>query len=332
MSGRNLESYLNDAEAFEALSEEEQARLLTGETLEGDTEAAKPAEETIETPIDEPVAATEDPAPAAEPEPVVLARDGQHTIPFSELESARARAQQLEQELLELKAGKAAEPAPVVEPVAAQASVADRMAALDQQEEAAENAFDEGEIDRDELRKQLKAISGERMDLKVAEAQEKWTERQNAELAAQRQRLEQESIMADANKRAAALVEKYPFLNPQGPDTNQKAIDLVVLQRDKFMAEGMSFADAIDKAVGEIVPLFETKTTKQPNADVAAKAAEVISKAKTKAPTSLSQVPAGARAPHDEVEAIREMDINQLSRSLEGKSPDEIMKLMSRVL
>ena len=329
MSGRNFESYLDDAEAFDALSEEEQARLLTGETLEGDTEAAQPAEEIIDPPADEPIAPKEE-QPAVEP--VVLAKDGQHTIPFSELEAARTRAQQLEQELLELKASKVDGQPPAAEPAPAKESLVDILAALDHKEDEIEKAFDDGEIDRDEMRKQLKAISSERTDLKISDAQAKWEEKQNADLQAQRQRLEQERIMADANKRAAALVEQYPFLNPQGPETNQKAIDLVVLQRDKLMAEGMSFGDAIEKAVGEIVPLFETKTTKQPNADAAAKAAEAISKAKTKAPTSLSQVPAGARAPHDEGEAIREMDINQLSRSLEGKSPDEIMKLMSRVL
>jgi hypothetical protein len=315
MSGRNMESYLNDAEAFEALSEDEQARLFAGETLEGDTEAAEPAEESIDTPADDP----DKPAAEAEPEPVILAKDGQHTIPFSELESARARAQQLEQELLELKASKAEQPA--TDPESFPVSLADRLADLDSREDAIETAFDEGEIDRNELRKQLREIANARMDLKLAEAQ-----------AAQRQQMAQERAVADVGKRVEALVEQYPFLNPQGADTNQKAIDLVVLQRDKFVAEGMSFGDAIEKAVGEIAPLFETKQTRQPNADAASKAAEAISKAKTKAPTSLSQVPAGARAHHDEGEAIREMDINQLSRSMESKTPEEIMRLMNRVL
>jgi len=322
MSGRNLEHFLDDAEAFSALSEDDQARLMKGETLEGDTEAS--AEETIDSPVDE--SAEDDAPPAAEP--VVLARDGQHTIPFSELEAARARAQQLEQELLELKASKEDGQPPAAEPE----GLASRLDALDRQEEEIERAFDDGEIDRDELRRQLKALSNERMDLKLSDVQAKWAEKQSADLLAQRKRQEEEMIMAEGAKRAAALVEQYPFLDPKGPETNQKAIDLVVLQRDKFMAEGIPFADAIEKAVSEIAPLFATPTTRQPVANAAAKAAEAISRAKSKAPTSLSQVPAGARAHHDEAEAIREMDINQLSRSLESKTPDEIMKLMSRVL
>lgn len=326
MSGRNLEHFLDDAEAFSALSEDDQARLMKGETLEGDTEAS--AEETIDSPVDE--SAEEDAPPAAEP--VVLAKDGQHTIPFSELEAARARAQQLEQELLELKAGKVDGQAPDAEHADTAQSLADRLEYLDRREEDIEQAFDDGEIDRDEMRRQLKAVSNERMDLKLSDVQAKWAEKQSADLLAQRQRQEEEMIRAEGAKRAAALVEQYPFLDPEGPETNQKAIDLVVLQRDKFVAEGIPFADAIEKAVGEIAPLFETKPTKQPVANAASKAAEAISRAKSKVPTSLSQVPAGARAHHDEAETIREMDINQLSRSLEMKTPAEIMKLMARAL
>jgi len=144
---------------------------------------------------------------------------------------------------------------------------------------------------------------------------------------------EQDSAVTEAHTRAAALVEQYPFLNPQGPATNNDAIDLVVAQRDRLMGQGMSFADAIEKAVAKVAPLFDKgNTTQQTDSDVARKAAEVISKAKAPVATSLSQAPASTKAQHDEGEAIRSMDINQLSRSLESKSPDEIMKLMNRVL
>ena len=77
----------------------------------------------------------------------------------------------------------------------------------------------------------------------------------------------------------------------------------------------------------------ETRTILQ-NQDrqLGLRAAEAISKAKAQVPTSLSQVPAGSMAHHDENEAIRNMDMGRLSRTLEGKSPEEIMKLMSKVL
>lgn len=324
MSGRNMDSFLDDAEGFAALSEEEQARLIVGGTLEGDTttdpEGEQPKGE--ETEISEAPAAeseaTKEEQPAAEP--VVLAKDGQHTIPFSELEAAREKARQLEQELLELKAGKEEGQPPETE----QAPQGNEEI-LDLRRQL-RDAMYAGDTDlADELDRKIDAAvlkAATNAAVQVIEARD----------AQKREQQTQDSIMADANARAAALVEQYPFLDPEGPATNQKAIDLVVLQRDKLIGEGMSFADAIEKAVGEIAPLFGEATTKQPTSDVAAKAAEAISKAKAKTPTSLSQVPAGAMAHHDEGEAIRSMDMNRLSRTLEGKTPDEIMKLMSKVL
>lgn len=46
MSGRNMDSFLDDAEGLAALSEEEQARLIVGGTLEGDTTTDPEGEET----------------------------------------------------------------------------------------------------------------------------------------------------------------------------------------------------------------------------------------------------------------------------------------------
>lgn len=321
-SGRDFDSYMGDAEAFSALSEEDQARLMAGETLDGETDAAPvPTEEISETPAADETN-TETPAePAAEDPPVVLARDGQHTIPFAELEAARERARQLEQEVLALKSAQA-EPAPPaaespVEPQPIEAEIADLRRQY-------RDAMYSGDNDLAEsLEAKIDAALDRRMEAKM-EARE----------AGRQEKVAQETEMSEAQTRAAALVEKYQFLNTQGPETNQKAIDLVVLMRNRFVAEGLPLADAIDKAVGEIAPLFSKPTTqtKQPDTDAASKAAEVISKAKAQVPTSLSQVPAGSMAYHDEGEAIRNMNVNQLSRHLEGKSPAEIEQLMNRVL
>ena len=105
MSGRNIEDFFQDTAAFDALSDEDRARLFAGESLEGDTKAVT-AEETIDSPDDELVVQKESETPVVT-EPVVLAKDGQHTIPFAELEAARERARQLEQELLALKSNPA---------------------------------------------------------------------------------------------------------------------------------------------------------------------------------------------------------------------------------
>ena len=149
---------------------------------------------------------------------------------------------------------------------------------------------------------------------------------QEAEKAAQRQ----------VETSAAAVAEKYPILDYKSANANRDAIDLVVAERDRLMAQGVPFADAIVQAADKVAPLFsaktDTTTQSEPKPDAASKAAEVISKAKSQVPTSLSSVPAGASVHHDEGEAIRNRSGLSLLNTFEGKSADDILKLMSRVI
>jgi uncharacterized protein YdcH (DUF465 family) len=91
MSAHSMSWFLEDenAEAFAALDVEQMAALSKGGTVElGDTSEAAPA-----------VVEDSDGSPAVaepEPEPVVLARDGKNTIPYRELEAARAKSTELE--------------------------------------------------------------------------------------------------------------------------------------------------------------------------------------------------------------------------------------------
>lgn len=322
MSGRNIEDFFDDAQAFDALSEEDKARLIAGESLEGDTNAnpatAGKAEDSGASPA---ATDTTNQEAATDSDPVVLAKDGKHTIPFSELESSRERTRQLEQELQSLKA---AMPLPVAEQSPAQAvdKNAELLALIKEQNEALIMT----DTDKaSEIGMKILAIQQEVSDQRAMAAMD----------ARESQRLEketQESAMSDAQARANALVDKYPFLKPESTATNQDAIDLVVAQRDRLMSQGVSFADAIEQAVAKVAPLFDSPTTKTAQTDIAAKAAEVISKAKSQVPTSLSQVPASAAAHHDEGEAIRSKSGISLIDTFAGKSSEDILKLMSRVI
>lgn len=331
MSGRTIDDFMEDADAFNALSDEDKTLLISGGVLEGETDAkaeeAKQAEESGEAPGAANVNPEEsDPKTAADP--VVLAKDGQHTIPFSELETARERARQLEQELQALKAAKPADQQPAAEGQgkddAAKPNVNEQLASL---VEERDNALYSGDTERaKELSMQIIGIQNEVATQAAIAAME-------AKESTRKAQEDQQTAMSDALARANALVQKFEFLDPKSPNVNQDAIDLVVAQRDKLMAEGMAFGDAIEKAVAKVAPLFSKGTTKQSNdADVAAKAAQAISKAKSQVPTSLSQVPAGSAAHHDEGEAIRAKSGLNLLNTFEGKSADEILKLMSRVI
>lgn len=329
MSGRNLESFMEDASAFDALSDDDKARLFNGDTLEGETDAsaavAANAEESGAAP-DAGVVGSQEEVKPLDAEPVVQAKDGQHIIPFSELEAARERARALEQEVLTLKAAAAGQETTQQPAESATPTAVDQMALL-----------------RDLMREQNEALimtdtdKASEIGMKILAIQQDISDQRaiassNARDAQRQEKDAQESAMANAQARASALVEKYPFLNPQGAEKNQVAIDGVVAERDRLMAQGIGFADAIEQAVAKVAPMFDSSMAKPSNADVAKKAAEAISKAKAQVPTSLSQVPAGSMAHHDENEAIRNMDMGRLSRTLEGKSPEEIMKLMSKVL
>ena len=62
----------------------------------------------------------------------------------------------------------------------------------------------------------------------------------------------------------------------------------------------------------------------------AAKAA--LAKAKTQVPTSLSEIPAGSKAHHDEAEALMEMSDGNTLSSFMAKSPEQIRALLERAL
>lgn len=325
MKGRNLESFMADQTAFDALSEDDKARLFAGESIEGETETAA-VEESSATPD----AATVTP-PNEEvkqtAEPVVLTKDGQHTIPFSVLEAERERARQLEQQVQELKSVKTEQPAAQEATQTTDDKPADTAVDLSDLVRQRDEALYSGDADKaHELSMKIISIQDQRAEERAVA---KIEEREANKTAQEKQQDE----ITDALSRANALVEKYPFLNPQGKDANQDAIDLVVARRDALMRNGVPFGDAIEQAVAKVAPLFAKEPTPNPgNTDVAAKAAEVIAKAQTQTPTSLSQAPAGAVVHHDQGEAIRDSDGLSLLAKFDGKSADEIMKLVSRVI
>lgn len=326
MQGRNLESFMADQAAFDALSDDDKARLFAGESIEGETEtaaveesSATPAAATV-TPPNEEVKQTA--------EPVVLTKDGQHTIPFSVLEAERERARQLEQQVQELKSVKTEQPAAQEATQTTDDKPADTAVDLSDLVRQRDEALYSGDADKaHELSMKIISIQDQRAEERAVA---KIEEREANKTAQEKQQDE----ITDALSRANALVEKYPFLNPDSQNANQVAIDLVVAQRDALMRDGVSFGEAIEQAVAKVAPLFAKEPTPNPSEETSAaeKAAEIVAKAKAQTPTSLSQAPAGAMVHHDQGEAIRDSDGLSLLAKFDGKSADEIMKLVSRVI
>lgn len=312
MSGRSLDDFLSDQAAFDALTDDDKARLFAGEVLEGDTPAQ--AEENGETPA---AVVENDSKEEVEPkavEAVVLAKDGVHTIPYAELEAARERARQLEAELQQARAAKP-EPEKVLEPEVKLPNIAELVRERDE-------ALFAGDTEK-----------AAEVSMKIIEIQEERAyARFKAESLAEKAAQSQETELQRVHARADELIRQYEFLNPQSQNVNQTAIDLVIAQRDRLMAQGVPVGKAIEDAVATVAPLFSKPTTTQQPTDAAAKAAEAAAKAKSQVPTSLSQIPAGGTVHHDEGEAIRDMTGLSLINKFMGKTPDQINELLAKAI
>ena len=102
MAEHDFEWFLSHADAYESLTVDQVNALSRGELVEyGDTAPeAAPAAESSDTPAA---------AVVKEPEPEIVAKDGKHTIPFSELEAARELVRTQAELIESLKAAKAAD-------------------------------------------------------------------------------------------------------------------------------------------------------------------------------------------------------------------------------
>lgn len=349
MAGRDLDYFMGTDGAWDALSDEDKATLFNGGVLEGDTteqageEPAPVAEESSEAPAaaEEPQASSEAektegdsgseeaPTPAADEAPVVLTKDGKHAIPFAELESAREQAKHWERFAKEqqtlIERLQVAQPSPAEQDAAPAAPAFDLAAKEKQYIERALAGDYEGaaqvraEINA-EIRREAEAAAIERAG---AHAKEVTTQAESARLYA-----------ASLERQLTT----HPYLND-----NEAALAEVAEWRDFYLDRGELPHAALAQAFAKVAPMYKPPVPAQdPNpapkpaapaaADLAAKAAEVVAAAKPKAPTSLSEVPAGTAAPHDEVAAIREMTGQSLMGKFTGKTPDQIMDLLNRVI
>ncbi len=87
MAALDLAYFEAHPDAFEELSDEDRMALANGDTIEGELQGESPDADDQEETTDESREGIE-----AEEAPAILARDGKHTIPFEELQSAREQA------------------------------------------------------------------------------------------------------------------------------------------------------------------------------------------------------------------------------------------------
>ena len=232
---RDLAFFEANPEQFDALSDEDRMLLANGETIEGETEGESP--DANETEDDD--AADDDSEEAADSEqPAVLAKDGKHTIPFEELQSARDSAKRLEEivrqqsELIES----------LKKPAAPQAQESSEPTLDDKLAEIRQEIEDAALLDEPD---KLKGLIADMHRLIAEDAQSKSRAEISKEFEARDQRAREAAAQSALDAVAAQAAKDYPFLDSQSASANQDAIGKVVRYRNALIAEGAPMHEAL---------------------------------------------------------------------------------------
>lgn len=309
----NQEAFFQANQVDGQLSDEKMAQMLS--LPEGDTtsvESSVPdADVVVETP-----AAVEEAKVEAVVEPVILAKDGVHTIPFAKLEEARQGEQHWK--------SVAAEQQKQIDELAKQ-PVAESAKAVDVDIASKEREFIgammEGDTEKAEaIRLEINGILESRYEAKIASILEP---------------IQKERAISATDAHFNAIAKAHP--DYESVAQSQELADWIAKQPsfarsgyEKVIAEGtaqeaIELFDAFKAAAGKT-----TVATGRPDAAELARAA--VANAKSKPPTSLSEIPAGSGVQHDEAAAMLEMSGAGLMNKFEGKTPEQINALLSRII
>lgn len=329
-----VDGQLTDAQMVELLSLPEGDTGFTPDSGEPDAASAE-ADKTTQVDDSNPQpAATGDkqgePEANADPEPVLLAKDGKHTIPYEKLVEAReaekhwkAQAEATQRQLAELQNAAQQRADAGQAPTATDNAVATATAAIESG--VSPDIF--GDFSEEALSKGIQKL----VQMGVEQ-----------QLAAIRGELAQVVEPLKATQAKSATEQHYQAIYTAHPDADSIAESKELAD---WIAKQPTFArTAYTQALQagttqEVIELFSafkdaTGTTQAPPAkpDVAAAAKAAIAAAKTAPPTSLSEIPAGSPVAHDEATAMLEMSSTSLMKSFEGKSPEQIEAMLSRVM
>lgn len=271
-------------------------------------------------------------ATTPEPDPakaVVLAKDGVHTIPYEKLAEARegekhwkAQAEAATAELAALRAQAQQRADAGEEPTQTDAAVATAQAAIAQGVDPA--IF--GDFSEEALAQGIQKL----VDMRV---QEQVSAALNKALAPIQQKQQIDAVQSHmsaiyaAHPDADSIAESKELADWIAAQPSFARAGYQAVLQQGTTAEVIEFFDTFKQATGKAA---QQNTPEQSDVSAAAKAA--LAKAKAQVPTSLSEIPAGSKAHHDEAEALMEMSDSNALNSFMGKSPEQIRALLERAL
>jgi len=310
---KDADYFAENPDEFEALEDAQKEAIFNGETIEpGDTS------EVEERTIDEEVSESPDTDESKEKEPeepTILAKDGEHTIPYSELESARSEAEKLK-ELTDQQAK----------------LIADLQAAKNQDDSSGEETTEaQDKVLKDlateypEIAEDLKPMI-ERIVQQKLESVEKAVDEKVAPI-------QQTAYEVAAKAREDAILAAHP----DAVDVYQsKELQDWIDQQPSFAQD--QYREILKQSTAEqMIELFDAYKAAngvddQPVDEVAEKAKAKLAQVKPKVPLSLSDVPAGQARKIDESEAMLEMSPAQLDQKFAGKSPEQIREILAKLV
>jgi len=307
---KDVDHFMQNPDEFEALSVEDQARVFSGETIQGETKS-EASPDLTEKKDEEPVKVE----PKAD-DPVVQAKDGKNIIPFSELEAAREKAARFEQMAQD-------QAALIADLKAAQEQDAKTGGTEAQEAVMAEYTGEYPELMEDmkpfleqmlagEVRKQVgEALAGINKDLQPI--------KESAEEAASK--------------------AHFDFISTAHPDSEEIAASpefaAWIESKPAFVREHYHLT-ASKGTAEQVVELLDEYRKDNPKAsgkvDLAGKVDAVLAGIEKTPPSSLSDVPGASAAHHDEAEAIREMSSMAVTAKFMSMSPDKINETMDRLI
>lgn len=317
--------YLDHQDADGNLTDAQMAQMLTLDQ-QGDTGTQLPESDVPD--IDAAPAEAKSPpetlpaeAAQPEPEPVVLAKDGVHTIPFEKLEEARKQAQHWAQVAAEKDAEIARLAAAVQAPT---------QPAAEEVQPPAEGEVTFGDYSDEDMKKGVQAVASSVVAKAVAEINAKF---------------EQVLAPIKAQEQTTALEAHFKALTDANPDHNEiaagKPLQDWIESQPSFVRDHYKtvFERGTTDQVIELVSTFKRQSgigqtdAASTAAAAAKKAKEAIANAKVARPTSLTDIPAGSAAHHDEAEAVREMTPTAMLAKFNNVGDrDKIMAQLDRLV
>ena len=294
------------------------------DSVPGAVSDAKQADDTTDNTQSQP--ATDDTKSDAQPQ-VILAKDGVHTIPYQKLVEARdgekhwkAQAEAAQQQLAELQAKADQRAAAGQAPTQADAAVAQATAALDAGVDPA--LF--GDFSEADIAKGVQKLAEKLVDARMAAVE--------AKLAEAVKPLQDKAQLTETEQHFKTIYQAHPDADSIAESAELKAWfathpSFVRTQFETVLKQGTA---------DQVVELFSAfKSASKPVTDQKAMAedaaAKAIASAKTRTPSSLSDIPGGVAPPTNPGEGLADASAQDLISKFEGLSEKARWELIEKI-